>query len=234
MVLLEKQGPEDWGARQGLQRWSTGADNQSRCGPCKGTLSCAEHVLCCWICCFALLLWSNSKEGFILANFEGIQSITVGKEWQLFDGESMWLAETPHLLIPQGAGHRTRPEVDPGYKPQGLTLCDPFPFPGAPPPKGSATSTDSSSTSWGPSVWMWVFTRVFHIQTLTAGILQLCGHTQGMSGWTPQEVMLRARALQQRSVGPHSSSTTSIQETFCNSDILPRFSFHHYISRGLA
>lgn len=37
---------------------------------------------------------------------EGILSIMVGKEWQLLDGQSMCLAETPHLLKPQRAGPR--------------------------------------------------------------------------------------------------------------------------------
>lgn len=46
--------------------------------------------------------------------FEGILSIMVGKEWQLLDGQSMCLTETPHLLKLQRVGPRDQTGSGPG------------------------------------------------------------------------------------------------------------------------
>lgn len=104
--------------------------------------------------------------------FEGIPSIMVGKEWQLLDGQSMCLAETPHLLKLQRAGPRDQTGSGSGiyFLPLRLHLSK------VPQPMQTATPAGDQESEHV------CLQGRFHIQTVTAVILRLCGHTQGRKG----------------------------------------------------
>lgn len=66
----------------------------------------SQHVVLLYL--LLCLVPETKYEGriYLCKLFEGIPSIMVRKEWQPLDGQSVCLAETPHLLKPQRAGPR--------------------------------------------------------------------------------------------------------------------------------